>query len=798
MDNTGDTTIEFKNSDTTVEVQANTINYSEKTIVLSEKNFEKNIDRAEKIAREIANKRQRSPKENNSSNFKDFFRLSNSNIVTMFDKTIDVEEHLSKTSQPKTATNIEAIYEISSDTDRIHNIHDDFEIVSKLAEGGQGLVSSAVDKRLGRIIAVKSLHESLCDNENARNNFIAEAKITAQLDHPGVVSVYSLATDDKDGLHLAMKLVNGETFSDYIFKIVKNYRKHGIKKFDEKKSIIKRLNIVIKACEAIAYAHSRNVMHCDLKPDNIMIGDYGETYIMDWGIAKLIKNVNQEVMPSKVTAGTPQYFAPEILHRHAPDQRADIYTMGVILFEAIYLKKAFEGDNEKEILSNVKNYRVNSFKHAFKYPISKELTAVIKKAMAYDPCDRYQNMKELIDDLRRYLNNEATKALPDSTLDKIVRWSSNHSKTLLFLIFISILSCLILGGVSIHNHNKAAREILQQEIALSNAYSKNLAAASLVNLQMGYVEDSVKFISSSVGFLLANASMSDNDRAPLYFNSNKTIENIDSMPHANFNKFYGKYVNMAELGYLLPQNISEDAAKKKLDTIQLLLPSLQKIMRKSDITLTENERQTKKIANGIPPIFMLYFGFENGLFVTYPGFIQEMKTFNPVKRSWYINAINDCEENQAIWSVPYSEAVTKKLTVSCSAPILVNNRKVGVFGADLTLSAISSLLRKHGNPTIYAREKMIVNSDGVILVSTVMNYENDTEEESFEQKNFQNKRVFNIIKYRQSGYYLNTEHERKYVYVFSYIPQLNWYYVEKLNYEVLMDVIRIEKEANEN
>lgn len=134
--------------------------------------------------------------------------------------------------------------------------------------------------------------------------------MTAQLDHPAIVPIYSLKSDGENGLHLAMKMINGITLKDYLKQVATHYRLDGVRAFDEEKSLRNRLEIFLKACDALEYAHSRNIMHRDLKPENIMTGEYHETYIMDWGIARPIL---PQPEGASVLAGTPQYLAPEAI-----------------------------------------------------------------------------------------------------------------------------------------------------------------------------------------------------------------------------------------------------------------------------------------------------------------------------------------------------------------------------------------------------------------------------------------------------------------------------------------------------
>jgi len=100
------------------------------------------------------------------------------------------------------------------------------------------------------------------------------------------VPIYSLHTDKDNGLHLAMKLISGQDFKTYLLRIVNHYERDGIRHYNEGKSLKNRLDIFLKVCDALEYAHSRNIMHCDLKPENVMIGEYHDAYLMDWGIAR--------------------------------------------------------------------------------------------------------------------------------------------------------------------------------------------------------------------------------------------------------------------------------------------------------------------------------------------------------------------------------------------------------------------------------------------------------------------------------------------------------------------------------
>ena len=162
----------------------------------------------------------------------------------------------------------------SGEEEKLALLEEEYELRKPFAEGGQGELYQGFDRKLHRLVAVKSLHRKLSDDPRQRSLFLTEARVTAQLDHPSIVPIYTLNTDRGNGLNLAMKLIHGETLREYLTQIAAHYRLDGIHSFDETKSLRYRLEIFLKVCDALEYAHNRNVMHGDLKPANIMIGEY--------------------------------------------------------------------------------------------------------------------------------------------------------------------------------------------------------------------------------------------------------------------------------------------------------------------------------------------------------------------------------------------------------------------------------------------------------------------------------------------------------------------------------------------
>ena len=339
-------------------------------------------------------------------------------------------------------------------------LDDDYERREAFAGGGQGVISRGKDRHLRRLVAIKSLREEHLNDPAQRGAFIAEARVTAQLEHPAILPIYSIHSDDSKGLHLAMKMVYGQDLKSYLQTIVKHYRKDGIRTYNERKSLRFRLDLFLRICDALSYAHSRNIMHCDLKPENIMIGEYHEAYLMDWGIARQIREPDYDpatwTKPKRIT-GTPRFLTPEAIRGEHCDERADIYAMGLILYEITTLEEAYSGNTPEAIMRKICMQDMRPVTHLFKYPIDADLKAIILKAAAEDREDRYPSVKALADDLRKYLRNEEVSANPDSLIRKILRWIMHHNKTTLIVMLLCVI--VAIGNLAYN----LARQIITQQ-----------------------------------------------------------------------------------------------------------------------------------------------------------------------------------------------------------------------------------------------------------------------------------------------------------------------------------------------
>lgn len=294
--------------------------------------------------------------------------------------------------------------------------------LSAFAHGGTATLSIARDRNLKRLVAIKSLKMDSPNVVEQLDAFVTEAKVTAQLDHPGVIPIYGLFRDTDKGIHLVMKLVNGKTLREYLRNTVMNYRIRGVDAFDENLQLRKRLEIFLRVCDTLVYAHHRGVIHRDLKPENIMIGEFMDVFVMDWGLARVILGGENNPSVEKKISGTPRYFPPEVLRGEPLDFRSDVFTLGLILQEIATLQFAITGNNEKDIINHALNADIEPIEHQFKWRIDRNLQSIIRKATAYKLEDRYQSAEALAEDVRRYMAGLSPSAGKENLLDGFLRF----------------------------------------------------------------------------------------------------------------------------------------------------------------------------------------------------------------------------------------------------------------------------------------------------------------------------------------------------------------------------------------
>jgi len=276
-----------------------------------------------------------------------------------------------------------------------------------IAEGGMGIIEAVDDCSLGRRAAMKVMREPLRSEPAAIRAFIREAQITSQLSHPNVVPVHELRASPDGRLCLVMQLVEGQSLAQIIEQLPPGPL--------AREALLDLIDVVLRVCDALAYAHSRGVVHGDVKPDNVMVGEHGRVYLMDWGVAQMTEAAAEAAAKVRCSLdledepehrGTPAYMAPEQAAGGAVDARTDVFAVGALLYAILCRRPPILVSNQRMALRMAKKADFPPPTHLVP-GIPPELGRIVVKSMAREPDRRYGSLDELGRDLVRFVRGEA-------------------------------------------------------------------------------------------------------------------------------------------------------------------------------------------------------------------------------------------------------------------------------------------------------------------------------------------------------------------------------------------------------
>jgi hypothetical protein len=294
-----------------------------------------------------------------------------------------------------------------------------FEIEGMLGAGGNGRVYSARDRDLERPVAIKLLAGSPDAAGDPIARFVEEARITAALEHPNVLPVHELEVNSHGQVFFTMKKIDGRSLGEPLWESTAGRR---LPPLDDANAVV---SLFIGVCQALALAHRRRIVHQDIKPENIMLGEFGEVLLVDWGSA-----VRLDQGEERRLYGTPLYMSPEQARRDGVDERSDVYCVGATLFHALVLRPPTWSEDLDRFWAMKRAGEIAPPTGAERAACPVPLLAIALKALAVRPEERYADAGALLDDLRRYQAGQAISAWREPWLSRARRWHRRNRRVL--------------------------------------------------------------------------------------------------------------------------------------------------------------------------------------------------------------------------------------------------------------------------------------------------------------------------------------------------------------------------------
>lgn len=601
-----------------------------------------------------------------------------------------------------------------------------YETLGLLGEGAMGSVHEARDVVLRRRVAVKRLLPEVRKQKAMYERFLAEMQITAQLDHPHIVPVYGLEVASDGSVAYAMKLVAGKEYATVIEEAAE--RVEAGEPLTGEHTLQARLEVFVKVCDAVAFAHEHGIVHRDLKPSNIMIGRHNEVYVMDWGIARPmgpegasadrgLELYDAEGEPTGTNRtrvgqmlGTPTYMSPEQAQalNDELDGRSDLYTLGLILQEAVTLQPAVGGKSIVEVITNALEAKREPVR-AIRGSVPRELEAIIAKATFKQPEKRYASVERLADDVRAFLRNDETSAAPDNVVQRLGRWISKHRVHAMAIM----LALLLAGAGTTIGLMIRARSVRQAqydaELKRQQMQTRSALSAQAIDKELQRYEWALGRLVGAAQIVLSHAETGE---APVYFASDFTGDGkpADLTPSA----YYGTPVSVEHPAFSLSPGVERSAVDEQLRSLEWLRPAWREAVLTSlgvSVHKIPEASQRQLLAQAGVPIEAAFLTLTSGIHVTYPGMARRVEG-DPREHEDFRLAEDQLGTR---WRGPYPSDRGPMLTLAAS----VYDREHRFRGvAGFVVSAARVFEKVHMGDIGFVDETLMVRRDGTIMASS--------------------------------------------------------------------------------
>jgi len=614
-----------------------------------------------------------------------------------------------------------------------------FELLGEVGKGAMGEVLLVRDRGLWRRVAFKRLLPELAENRAVVSRFFSEAQVTAQLDHPNIVPIYELDASTGRGLGYTMKLVRGETLTKVIARDRELLEREGRRA--EPRRLARRLALFLDVCDAIAYAHAKRVLHRDLKPDNIMVGDLGEVYVMDWGIFRLIGDgaVDTDAADDGDAAvtttgshgrtqfgaiiGTPSWMSPEQAAGRIPDlgPASDQYALGLILFALVTLRPPRPRDALEVTLRRAREGELAPIAHEHGGGrIPRELKAIIRRATAVDPEARYPDVEALADDVRAYLRGDAVTTEKDTPLQAFARLLSKHkfwAVAAVMVLFVAGAATAAVMRIRADAHQESIEHFLQ---------SVDRRVADAEETLRGFEVGAVR-LAGRVGVAVAAAPPDPPPAAhqSADFDAGR-VPGLVASPCWVDLKADGEpaRISLTDPVIKLSEGALPDRARTTMQRLAAQRPALDELLRRpaDPGAAPADDARVEACATPVRRTFAtlavpgLAAGDRSprGVHASFPGVGGYCASYDGLTRPKY-RAVRSAADAVAWGRSVYPDRYGAGLLTSVSAPVLdPQGAQIGVAGLELTLSWLVERLLVQDDAA-HIREAFLVTRDGRVI-----------------------------------------------------------------------------------
>jgi len=599
--------------------------------------------------------------------------------------------------------------------------HERLTHIGKLAEGAMGEIHVVRDEALQRTMALKRMSERIASHPVLAARFLNEAQVTAQLDHPNIVPVHSLEPTEEGRLTYTMKLVRGRTLTELITATREHY--DSGRPLDEAHRRTQRLEYFARVCEAVAYAHSRGVIHRDLKPDNVMVGELGEVYVMDWGIARFIGGSDDAVSLSAdelgaartqlgTVIGTPAYMSPEQAEGSNTelDGRSDQFSLGLMLYELVSLQPAVKTRDTLATLLRIQRAELEPLEHYGGRKIPADLAAIIRKATCRSTTERYPSVKALVADLRRFQRGEETAAYPDNFPRKVTRWFRSHPGAAGLAVSVMTVLLLLLAVWSLYARQANLLEGKAREQRLASVLSVVSRQSHSLDAQLLTFEGLLKVLSANAIEAVSWPDEQIGHEGDSYF-----LGDQFSPPDLSSSPVYGRDVSIGWPVISVADSVSREEATPAVRQLTLLRQPFRRLLLRSaseeSVGVSLSRERTLLLHEGVP-LARASVALESGVYAQYPGHSGFPPGYDARKRPWYRLAEEAPRGPQ--WSTPQVDVSGLGLMLPCYMSLYDDDGLfMGVAGIELTFDYIIELMQASELPNSQA---YILDQEGRVVV----------------------------------------------------------------------------------